>query len=80
MVAVFSCGQSGRVRNCAWEVSGGFLNALKASCFAGRSTLSARVPRQTASLPLYEGPWPGGRISADKKFSTGTIHECWFVS
>jgi len=79
MVAVFSCGQSGRVGDCSWEVSRGFLDAVWV-LFAGRSTLSARVPRQTASLPLYEGPWPGGRISADKKFSTGAIHVCWLVS
>jgi len=29
---------------------------------------------------VYVCPWPGGRISADKKFSTGAMHECWVVS
>ena len=70
MVAVFSCGHSGR--DCFWAVIRSFEVELWTTT-GGRSSRSARVP-------LYGAPWPGGRISADKRFSTGTIHESWFVS
>jgi len=70
IVVVLGCGHFCRAEVCSWRLSWGGLSGGPGLFLVDRSSLAARV----CSGAMGSGG-EGGRINADKKFSSGTIHK-----